>query len=498
MSHLCVSVFPVTIQPPDEEHPPEGAGAGSGEGPVPHGSVPLEPDVPLDLRADEVGEAIVQLHLAEMAVHARLLALVRRFGELEGFRADGAPSLEAWLTFALGVSRGTARAWARCATALGALPAIAEVAAEGRFSHDQLAPLCALATPTDDAELAHLALGWTPAELQGALAARRAADGEVTEDAHRTRFFATRSEPGALRLSGRLTTEAGATLLAALDTLVAEAAPTPEGEAPEPYGARLADALVALAACSLGETATPPPPTVVVHVDAEALAGEPEGYAEVGDGERIPVTTARRLACDCTWQLVVEDAEGQVVRLGRQARRAPRWLTRQLRRRDRGCRWPGCGRTRWLHAHHLVHWADGGPTDADNLAMLCEYHHRFVHEGDWTVTASGTGTVVFTAPDGRTLTSIPPPPSPLVRSRLFGQATPGGEDPGAPHGTGTAPNGTGQPGWKSAPRAHDPARGQPDAPSATTPGPGDGTGATGPPQRPSASDPPAHGPPPAA
>ncbi len=420
------------------EDPGEGA---SGDGDrLPVDPSPRGPEVPPDLSADELGEAIVQLHVAEMAVHARLLALVGRFGELEGFRADGAPSLEAWLAFRLGVTRATARAWARCGVALGELPAIAAEAAEGRLSHDQLAPLCALATPEDDAELARLAPGWTPAELQGALCARRAAEPQVERDAHRTRYVATRAEAGAVRLSGRLTTEAGAVLAAALDALVAEAAPTPDGEPPEPYGARLADALVALAACALGEEASPP--TVVVHVDAAALAGEPDGYAEVGDGERITSATARRLACDCAWQLVVEDEDGQVVRLGRLARRAPRWLTRQLRRRDRGCRWPECGRTRWLNAHHLVHWADGGATDPDNLAMLCEYHHRFVHEGDWTVTATAEGVVVFTAPDGRTFSSIAPPLSPLVRTRLFGQPPPEPGDPaehGDPPRAGTPP-----------------------------------------------------------
>ena len=159
-------------------------GAGdSGDGDrLPGDPAPLGPDVPRDLSADELGEAIVQLHVAEMAVHARLLALVGRFSELEGFRADGAPSLEAWLTFRLGVARATARAWARCGVALGELPAIAAQAAEGRLSHDQLAPLCALATPEDDAELARLAPGWTPAELQGALCARRAAEPRVERD----------------------------------------------------------------------------------------------------------------------------------------------------------------------------------------------------------------------------------------------------------------------------------------------------------------------------
>jgi hypothetical protein len=53
---------------------------------------------------------------------------------------------------------------------------------------------------------------------------------------------------------------------------------------------------------------------------------------------------------------------------------------------------------RWLHAHHVVHWADGGPTDADNLILLCGYHHRLVHERGWRVEP---GSHEFVRPDGR-------------------------------------------------------------------------------------------------
>src|SRR5437764_52333 len=86
--------------------------------------------------------------------------------------------------------------------------------------------------------------------------------------------------------------------------------------------------------------------------------------------------TAGRLACDCRWQLVAEDDKGRALGLGRTTRQTPRWLARQVRRRDGGCRFPGCARKRWLHSHHLRWWIKGGPTDPDNLAAICRYHHR--------------------------------------------------------------------------------------------------------------------------
>ena len=33
----------------------------------------------------------------------------------------------------------------------------------------------------------------------------------------------------------------------------------------------------------------------------------------------------------------------------------------------------------WTEAHHVRHWADGGPSDIDNAALLCERHHTLVH-----------------------------------------------------------------------------------------------------------------------
>jgi hypothetical protein len=70
--------------------------------------------------------------------------------------------------------------------------------------------------------------------------------------------------------------------------------------------------------------------------------------------------------------------------------------------RDRGCVFPGCDRPlSWCDAHHLWHWVDGGPTDLNNLALLCRAHHRAVHEGGWQLTRG---------PDGRFTASPGPPP----------------------------------------------------------------------------------------
>jgi hypothetical protein len=60
--------------------------------------------------------------------------------------------------------------------------------------------------------------------------------------------------------------------------------------------------------------------------------------------------------------------------------------------RDGGCVFPHCDRPlAWCEGHHLVPWADGGPTDLANLALLCRAHHRAAHEGGWQLTRGPDG-----------------------------------------------------------------------------------------------------------
>ena len=61
-------------------------------------------------------------------------------------------------------------------------------------------------------------------------------------------------------------------------------------------------------------------------------------------------------------------------------------IKRALDIRDEGCCFPGCSNTRYVDAHHIQHWADGGETSLENLATLCRFHHRQLHLGEYTVT----------------------------------------------------------------------------------------------------------------
>jgi uncharacterized protein DUF222 len=107
---------------------------------------------------------------------------------------------------------------------------------------------------------------------------------------------------------------------------------------------------------------------VMVHVDAEALCESSGCGQSVLDGTHVSAETSRRLSCDANRVVMVQDAEGRTVAVGRRTRTVPAAIRRSLEHRDRGCRFPGCG-LRYCDAHHITHWADGGATRLDNLAM---------------------------------------------------------------------------------------------------------------------------------
>lgn len=96
--------------------------------------------------------------------------------------------------------------------------------------------------------------------------------------------------------------------------------------------------------------------------------------------------------------------------MSRTFRDPPAWMMRQLRFRDHGCRFPGCGSRAFTVAHHLVFWSRGGKTSLDNLALICSFHHRLVHEHGWGLSRDAEGSLSWIRPDGVPYVPGPSPP----------------------------------------------------------------------------------------
>jgi hypothetical protein len=182
------------------------------------------------------------------------------------------------------------------------------------------------------------------------------------------------AEDGCLLLSGVLDPVGGAAVRGALEPLA------------QPSGAhddrsreqRLADALVE--SLTAGR-----PANLQVTATIETL----KGLAGAAGGEMefslpISATAMQRLACDCSVTRVLLSQDSMTIDVGRATQKIPSGLRKALHLRDQHCRWPGCERSAsYCDGHHLQHWAHGGSTDLDNLALLCRRHHRMVHEGGW-------------------------------------------------------------------------------------------------------------------
>jgi hypothetical protein len=87
--------------------------------------------------------------------------------------------------------------------------------------------------------------------------------------------------------------------------------------------------------------------------------------------------TSFRLADEAELALMLTDGHGAVLNQHRAKRIATRAQTLALIARDQGCSFPDCDRPpEWTQRHHITAWADGGPTNLDNLTLLCPHHHR--------------------------------------------------------------------------------------------------------------------------
>jgi hypothetical protein len=142
-------------------------------------------------------------------------------------------------------------------------------------------------------------------------------------------------------------------------------------------------------------------PVDLEHVDAATLKHYEDGRCEIEHGPSITVDTARQITCDSSLVRLVENDDGEPLDVGRKTRSIPPALRRALSARDTGCRFRGCTFHRYVDAHHIEHWADGGETKLSNLVTLCRAHHRMVHKGEIVIKTGAAGGWQFLSADGR-------------------------------------------------------------------------------------------------
>jgi hypothetical protein len=359
--------------------------------------------------------------LREQAAHVdagvcRLLELAAECERRLAWAGEGT-TFAAWLAWRCSLLPRQARAFERIAERLDELPLIHAAFARGEISYAKVSSLVRVADAENEAKLLELAEVMTASQLERSVAAyRRLTAEEACEQQEREFLNVHWTEQGSLSLRGLLAAEEGVLLLRALESGKTALREGSSDEAlPREEPVSNAEALAAVADLALAKADSSRSGgeryQVVVHVDARTLQDDADGRCELADGQPLAAETARRLACDAS-VLDVHERDGALLSLGRKRRTVSPALRRALATRDRGCRFPGCERTRFVDAHHVQHWVQGGETNLDNLISLCRRHHRLVHERGYSVKLGDDGDLQFANQYGIALPSVPrPPPS---------------------------------------------------------------------------------------
>lgn len=423
-------------------------------------SQPTEDERSIAEIATELGSLAAEI----AAQTCRFLHVLGEFDARQGWQdVAGMRSCVHWLSWRCGMSGSTAREHVRIARALRTLPLVETEFAAGQLSYSKVRAITRVGTAANEDELVQAAQAASADQLDRLCAGIRtgASLADINARHSRRRLSYRIDEDGSVSFSAHSSPEEGAVIVEALCCAQDYLERTADGNRKDTEHSLL-DALVLVCAQSAvsseigggrpgedhvwagrrSETvlhATLDDLAAAVHdsaEDAEDAEDAPPGYIgpHLELGPSLHPETARRLTCDTgvvlhlhenapagalRRPLVTPSARpGRTIDLGRRRRTPNAALLRALWDRDQCCIFPGCARRRYLHVHHIQHWARGGPTTLGNLAMLCGEHHRAHHEGGFELQRGIDGVLHTYGPDGAVVEPVPP-----------AKASPAGEKP---------------------------------------------------------------------
>ena len=351
-----------------------------------------------DLPLGQLGDDLVELRAVAEALEAEWIRRLQAFDSAQGWAVDGSLSLGAWLRARCRMTGATASDRSRLARSLREMPLTQHAFSDGDLTTGHVRTMAAGADAhpeafaRDEAVLVEGASTLSVRDTSKLVAYWRqnldfdAALNETDDVYARRHLSISRTWQGMVRIDGNLDPEAGEIVLTAIGSIVDESVKSGPSDDHRTSGQRRADALAELSrqhldrgrsAVSGGER-----PHLNVLVDLETLELARGSLSELVSGAVLHPEAVRRLACDAGVSRIITMGPSQILDVGRTTRTVSGPTRRALMIRDRGCRFDGCDRPApWCDAHHVIHWADGGPTSLENLVLLCRSHHRMVHEG---------------------------------------------------------------------------------------------------------------------
>jgi len=374
---------------------------------------------PAGLDDDSLNERLEQLIAVGERIEAARLRTVGEWDARAMWAYDGAGNGGAWLAAKGQMGRSAAGGLVRAARRLRTMPHTAAALADGTLGPAKARLFTGVINARTEqafaeceemlvAEAAPLTVDQTATMLRY-WEIQADADG-ANDDANGAHdanvLHLSQTWRGRWRLDANFDPDCGAVLAGVLGAIADELhhAARDNGEATPPAPKLRADALIEMARRAAGAKRFTSRPLVWVVADLQTLQSGVGACEIVGAGP-ITAETARRLACDAGVARVLTDGPSAVVDLGVTSRTATASQRRLLAlRHGGGCVFPGCDRPPdWCDAHHIHHWINGGPTDLDNLILVCSHHHHRLHEGGFSVRRHLDGTLVFARPDGTLL-----------------------------------------------------------------------------------------------
>ncbi|MDQ2636280.1 MAG: HNH endonuclease [Actinomycetota bacterium] len=390
------------------------------------------PSPPRMARLENLFDELSELAGQRNAIDGRIVDIVAEIDGDELWSTTGAKTIASLVAWKLGVSPRNAETIVAVADRAEEFPRCTDGLRTGSLSLDQVGVIAEKACDGSDDHYAQLAAVATVAQLRTAVKQEPRPQPDRRPEVERSLSKTTDEKYTYWRI--KLPHDEAAVVDAALashhDALVADwkrdhgdrdpgvTHGDDDSDAVPPFPATI-DAFMSVVEAGWDAEATRRPhghrTTVIVHLDLAQRIGALHLGPVLSDDDR------QYLTCDATCEVWFE-RHGQPIGAGRATRTISRRLRRALEHRDSCCVVPGCGATRGLHAHHIVHWEDGGPTELWNLVLVCPHHHRLHHRGVVTITGPADRLVV-TDSDGDPLDpgslarppTTPPPAVPPYR-----------------------------------------------------------------------------------
>ncbi|MCA2265346.1 HNH endonuclease [Mycobacterium marseillense] len=339
-------------------------------------------------RLEVLFEELAELAGQQNAIDGRIVEIVAELDRDGLCGLTGARSVRALVAWKLGLSSANAHTIANVAHRLAEFPRCAAGMREGRLSLDQVGVIAACAGEGSDEHYAELAAVATVNQLCTAVRLEPRPQPDAGPQPQPSITKTSDDEFSSWRIKlGRLdAAKFDAALASHREALIAQWKRdnddgTRAGDQMPPLPGTL-EAFMRLVEAGWDAEAARRPhgqhTTVVVHLDVAQRA------AALHLGPLLTDAQRRYLTCDASCEVWFE-RDGQPIGAGRATRVINRRLRRALEHRHPICAVPGCGASRGLHAHHIQHWEDGGPTELSNLVLVCPSHHRAHHRGDLTL-----------------------------------------------------------------------------------------------------------------